>query len=191
MPLKLVAAPAQEPISLDEALAHLRLEGDEYAGEQSYVSALLVAARRWCEGFQNRAYVTQTWDLVLDRFPGGAIRIPLPPLQSVAYVKYKDPSGSEQTLDPAGYTVDAAGEPGRIVPAYGCSWPETRDEIGAVTVRFTAGYGAPAAVPAEIKQAILLKVADLYEHRGGDEGVDEKIQSAVEALLAPERIVPV
>jgi uncharacterized phiE125 gp8 family phage protein len=191
MPLKLVTAPAEEPVSLDDALVHLRLEDEDDAGQLGYISALITAARRWCESYQNRAYIIQTWDLVLDCFPENAIRVPLPPLQSVVYIKYKDPSGSEQTLDPAEYAVDAACEPGRVVPAYGCSWPDTRDEIGTVTVRFTAGYGAPAAVPAEIRHAILIKLADLYQNRGDEEGGDKGARSAVEALLAPDRIMPI
>ena len=33
-----------------------------------------------------------------------------------------------------------------------------------------------------------LKVADLYEHRGGDEGFDKNIDDAMESLLWPDRI---
>ena len=43
-------------------------------------------------------------------------------------------------------------------------------------------------MPPEVKYAILLKMADLYEHRGGDEGVDKVINDAVESLLWPDRI---
>jgi hypothetical protein len=39
-----------------------------------------------------------------------------------------------------------------------------------------------------VKHAILLKVADLYEHPGGDEGIDKNINEAIESLLWPDRI---
>jgi uncharacterized phiE125 gp8 family phage protein len=79
--------------------------------------------------------------------------------------------------------VDAFSEPGLICFAYGKSWPATYPETNAVRIRFVAGYGAAADVPCEIKHAILLKVADLYEYRGGDEGMDRATNEAVESLL--------
>jgi uncharacterized phiE125 gp8 family phage protein len=81
-------------------------------------------------------------------------------------------------------------EPGRIVLAYGKSWPSTYDEIQAVQIRFVCGYATAADVPAEIKLAILLKVAQLYEHRG-DEVPDPNIENAIENSLWPDRIVPI
>ncbi len=55
-------------------------------------------------------------------------------------------------------------------------------------IRFVAGCGAAGDLPQEVKHAILLKVADLYEHRGGDEGIDKSINQAIESLLWPDRI---
>jgi uncharacterized phiE125 gp8 family phage protein len=181
---KLIEPPDEEPINLQEARAHLRLE----SGEDDYVAGLIAAARRYCEAFQNRAYVTQTWDLFLNAFPSGCIKVPLPPLQSVASIKYKDSAGVLQTLESSGYLVDAFSEPGLICYAYGKSWPTNYPEINSVQIRFVAGYGAAADVPPEIKQSILLKVADLYEHRGGDEGIDRNISEAIESLLWLDRV---
>ena len=186
MIVKSVTLPSEEPVSLDEARAHLRLE----SGEDDYLSDLIAAARRHCESFQGRAYVTQTWDLYLDAFPGGCIKVPLPPLQSVTFIKYKDSCGVLQTLGTYDYVVDAYSEPGLIFLAYGKSWPSTYPEANAVQIRFVAGYGAASDVPPEIKQAILLKIADLYENRG-DEQAGTRMEDAVESLLWPDRIVPV
>jgi uncharacterized phiE125 gp8 family phage protein len=180
---KLITPPAEEPVTLQEARAHLRLE----SGEDEYLAGLIKTARRYCESFQGRAYITQTWDLFLNCFPCGCIKVPLPPLQSVTFIKYKDGAGILQTLDPSEYLVDAFSEPGLIGLAYGKSWPPTYPEANAVQIRFVAGYGVAADVPCEIKHAILLKVADLYEHRGGDEGMDKNINEAIESLLWPDR----
>ena len=141
-----------------------------------------------CESFQGRAYVTQTWDLYSDAFPGGCIRLPLPSLQAVTFIKYKDSAGVLQTLTASDYVVDAYSEPGLIFLAYGKSWPSTYPKANAVQIRFVAGYGAASAVPQETKHAVLLKAADLYEHRGGDEGIDKSINEAVESLLWPDRV---
>jgi uncharacterized phiE125 gp8 family phage protein len=184
VPLKLVTFPSEEPVSLHEVRAHLRLE----SGEDEYLADLIAIARRHCEAFQARAYITQTWDLYLNSFSCGCIAVPLPPMQEIVFIKYRDRAGIFQTLDLSEYVGDAFSEPGLICPAYGKSWPMTYSEINSVQIRFRAGYGTAADVPQEVKHAILLKVADLYEHRGGDEGIDKNINEAIESLLWPDRI---
>jgi uncharacterized phiE125 gp8 family phage protein len=182
---KPVEFPLGEPVSLPEARRHLRLDN---ADEDDYVSGLVTAARQHCESFQGRVYFTQSWDLYLDVFPGGCIKLPLPPLQEITYIKYRDWQGIIRTLDSSEYVVDIFSEPGLICHAYGKSWPATYPESNSVQIRFVAGYGSAADVPQEVKHAILLKVADLYEHRGGDEGVDKNIEEAIESLLWPDRV---
>ena len=49
--------------------------------EDTLLTGFITAAREYCEGYQNRAYITQTWKLLLDEFPDSVIQIPLPPLQ--------------------------------------------------------------------------------------------------------------
>lgn len=181
-----VTAPAEEPLTLAEAKAHLRVDA---SNEDDLIAALIVAARELAETRQRRALVTQTWDLTLDRWPYGGgyydrairqmgpgsplwlpntgqlpIELPRPPLQSVTSIAYVDPEGNSQTLDPSAYVV-STGTPGRIAPAYGLTWPSIRNQIDAVTIRYVAGYGAASAVPKATKQAILLLVGHLYENR--------------------------
>ncbi len=48
---------------------------------------------------------------------------------------------------------------------FGQIWPIALPQIGAVTVTFDAGYGAPAAVPEGIKSWIKLRLGSLYAHR--------------------------
>lgn len=108
------------------------------------------------------------------------IDMPLAPLQSVASIKYIDASGVQQTWDPTQYQVDAPVGPrasrGRIKPAYGVSWPVTRDQMDSVIVQFTAGYGAAAtAVPSMLRRAILLIAGDFYENREGTVVTDRRV----------------
>lgn len=110
---------------------------------------------------------------------GYEIYIPFPPLQTVDSIKYIDVDGIQQTLDPSQYIVDKISEPGRITPAYGASWPGTRNQINAVEVTFTCGYGAAASVPQKIKQWIAVRVATLFANR---EGVAILNRGKVEAL---------
>lgn len=156
------------------------------------LAGYLTAARLHVEGrdgWLNRALVTQTWDLFLDRFPC-AIVLPLPPLQSVTSVTYLDNTGASQTLATNQYRVDTARVPARITPAYGVTWPNTYGVPNAVTVRFVAGYGAPAAVPGPIRLGLTMLAAHFYEHREpvlvGT--IQARLPFHVEALLMPFRV---
>lgn len=52
------------------------------SAEDSLINSLITAARQDCESFQNRNYLTATWELWLDSWPDkNFIEIPLPPLQ--------------------------------------------------------------------------------------------------------------
>jgi uncharacterized phiE125 gp8 family phage protein len=200
----MTTAPAEEPVSRDEAKLHLKIDTSPPTAhpDDSLVDVLIKAARRWCERYQNRAYVTQTWTLYLDRFPDeDYVEIPLPPLQCVESMTYKDAAGTTQTvsfLDPSGtaqletddYLVDVARKPGRLYLKYGAYWPSTLDEAQAVQIRFVAGYGLAADIPEEVKSAICLKLSDLYENRG-DEAPGGRFEAAVESLLWPDRIMPI
>jgi uncharacterized phiE125 gp8 family phage protein len=177
-----VTAPVATPVSLAEARAHCRADTADDTLLQVYLDAA-VAHLDGAEGILGRCLVTQTWEVTLDAFPAEIV-VPLPTLQSVTSITYRDPAGSTQTVDSADYRVSGQ----RITCADG--WPDTDGEHGAVTVRFVAGYGLAASVPAAIKAAILLLVGDLYANReaGGEEIVDNP---AVKRLLAPYRKVRV
>lgn len=163
------AAPAVEPLTLEEAKIHLRVDD---GAEDTLIESLIKAFRSSIDGkdgWLNRALITQTWDLHLDRFPADSrtpIQIPLPPLQSVTHVKYYDADGILQTLSSANYFVDSVSEPARLFPAYNLSWPTTRERPNAVNVRFVAGYGAAAgSIPEAIRQAGLLQIGHWYANR--------------------------
>lgn len=166
MALKINTEPTTEPLNIERVKTHLRLEEDEHE-EDEYIEDLIKAARKDCEAFQNRAYITQTWELWLDGWPDGdEIKIPLPPLASVSSVKYYDTSDSEATFSSDYYFVDSKSEPGRVVLKDGQSWPTTTlRPANGVCVTFVAGYGAASAVPENIKRAILLLIGHLYENR--------------------------
>lgn len=184
MALKLIAAPAEEPVSLADVKTYLRIDGTDF---DALLTNLIKAAREYCEAFQNRAYITQTLELVLDEFPDMPLHLPRPPLQSVVSVKYTDVNGVETVWDPSNYLVDPVSEPGRIAFAYGKSWPNvTLQPVNGVKIQFTAGYGAASSIPENVKQAIMIFVAHRFENPDR-----EDVPDAVHALLWPDRVVPI
>ncbi len=162
MALSLVTAPARQPVTLQQAKDHLRV--DETV-DDSVIDPLIKTAREHVEAFTHRALITQTWDLFLDAF-SQIILMPKAPLQSVTSIKYLDTAGVQQTLASTEYKVDVASNAARIVPAWGKSWPLVREEINAVEIRFVSGHGDnPEDLASPIIQALLLIVAHLYENR--------------------------
>ncbi len=184
--------PTIEPVSLEEAKRHLRVEAD---GENVDIAGLIISAREWCEAHTERQFVTATWQWTLDGFPnaGATLWVPKPLLQSVTSIQYIDADGVTQTWNVSKYDVDTDLKPGRIVPAFGESWPTTRSDIDSVTIVFVAGYGAETAVPFKVRQAIKLLVGHWFANR---ESVlvgprATTAPQAVEALLDTERMVSV
>ena len=187
MPRQLVTPPTAEPITLAEAKQQRRVTT---TADDPLIDGLIVAARDWAERFTGRALMTQTWDYFLDAFPD-AIELQLPPLQSVTSVKYVDTNGMEQTLATTEYTVDAAAERGLVRPAFGKSWPATRAQANAITVRFVAGYASAAMVPASIKAGMHLVIGELYERREHSivGTIIETVPLNAEYLLSPYRSI--
>ena len=133
----LIVGPGEEPVSLAEAKLHARVDGSD---EDALVSALIAAARLHVESLTGRALVTQTWRLVLSGVGGLVVPLPVVPAQALVAA----PEGAVLQGDSV---LLAAPAP------------------GALTLDYTAGYGGAAAVPADLKQAVLTLVAYWYEHR--------------------------
>lgn len=164
--------------------------------EDTLITGLIKAAREYCEGYQNRAYITQTWELILDAFPDTYFQIPLPPLQWAVVadmsITYYDTALGSHVVATADYQVDVDSYKGRVCPAYGKSWPATiLRPMNGVIVQFKAGYGAAAAnVPEHIRLAIKILAGHMYENR---EATDVKahleVPFAVHSLLGLKRIL--
>lgn len=163
MPLTLITAPSVEPVTLAEAKLQCRVDADLTA-DDARIGVLISAVREQAEHEIGGALVTQTWERTLDAFPvsGGAIELGMPPVQSLVSVKYLDAAGTEQTLAPSAYTLDAVAAPGWVLPAAGTDWPAAGDYANAVRVRFVAGFGAASSVPAAVKAWMLLHIAEWY-----------------------------
>ena len=173
--LAMVTEPAEEPVTLAEAKAQLRVTFDD---DDALISTLISAARQKAETEIDRRFVTQTLDYKLENFPISAtdaqiwvnvpsvIVLPVAPVASVTSVSYVDAAGTTQVLAPNTAYLAKTGTPGAVHPFPVTSiWPYARQQLDAVTIRFVAGYGDAADVPAVIKAAILLLVDHLYVNR--------------------------
>jgi uncharacterized phiE125 gp8 family phage protein len=179
-----------EPLTLAEALTHLRETGDSGANDE-YIGVLIATAREACEARTERTLTTTGWLLQLDGFPSvtsdnphAAIYLYQPPIIAVQSVQHLNESGTLTTLSPADYVLDAASAPGRLVPAPGKVWPAVQEgAINSVRVAYTAGYGTADDVPKPLVAWIKTMLTDLYENRNGSSDRKAVAHDHVDNLL--------
>ncbi|MEZ5776025.1 MAG: head-tail connector protein [Hyphomicrobiaceae bacterium] len=163
MTLVPIGLPAVEPLTLAEIKSHLRLDHGE---EDALIASLLSAARLHLEMLLSSAFVTQSWRLVLDRWPDdGIVAMPLAPVRTIDEVRLRDGSGASVVIDAARWFL-APGPPARLAPGGSMIWPQPGRPIAGIEIDFTAGFGDTGDdVPGPIRQALRLLVADWYERR--------------------------
>lgn len=189
--LSLITPPGTDPVSEAQAQGHARILVSDTVTESVDIKTKITAATQDRERFTGRQFVTATWELWLDSWPSsGVIAIPKPPLLTVVSIKYIDQDGTEQTWSSVDYLVVAPAGPaaqhGFVALGYGKSWPSVRSQRAAIKVRFTAGYGAAEAVPAALKQAVLLVFGEMYDHRE-DQAFDQSTMRTADRLCWPYR----
>jgi len=186
MSMTMTAAPAAEPVTLDEAKAHLRVDGD---GENAFISSLIVTSRLQIEAALGLALVTQSWRLTLDDWPADfTIELPMRPVQTVDSIEVCTSGDTDLALAPSMYVLDGNAAPARIV--FEAPLPAPCRAAAGITIDFTAGFGGPSSVPQNIKHALLLLVAHWFENREPQEHEKSAaVPAAISALLAPYRVV--
>lgn len=201
---ELVEAPEALPVTLEEATAYCRNSpADNHLVEAALSAA--VASHDGPQGSLGRCLMPQTWR---QPFADFTERLALPfPAISLVEVAYVAEDGETKIVDPSTVRlVDATGLP-HVIRLGGLPWPATRRDGGpAVSVSFVAGFAG--AVPAPIKQAILLDVRRSYgvfkadadlkkevvEGVGSQEwdvgsALDDKLADIIARMLAPYRRV--
>lgn len=179
-------APSETPVSRTEAKAHLRVTGTT---EDTLIDGLIAAAVAHVDGWSGilgRCVVTQTWRQDVDDF-SDCVALPFPDVQSVT-VTYYDAANAVQTLSGSTYNLVNRTSGTFLELADGASWPVVYSRPDAVKISMVCGYGAAAAVPVAIKQAMLVLIGHWYSNREAvSEAAMSEVPLAVGALLAPYR----
>lgn len=198
----LITAPAVEPVSIEEAKAHCVVDFDD---DNGYLAALIVAARQKLELECSRAFVTQSWEIYPPCFPCmDFIQLPLGKLQNITSFAFTGIDNAVTTWTVSGGNllnelgavtahIDTKALRGKIVLAYAKYWPVTvLKTSNPITIGFDCGYGTAEAVPAPLKQAILLLVEQWYKNRDvavvGKSVTMIELPQAVDALCANYRL---
>ena len=156
----LLAGPAEEPVSLVEAKAFLKVDD---TAEDALITTLIGAARLHVEGVTGRALLAQSWRVVLDAWPGDRqVKLPVTPFMAVTKITAYDVAGAGHDIPLAQFLR----EPDRLLlPVTVSGMPVLRARQG-IEVDYVAGFGTePDDVPADIRQALLALVGYWHEHR--------------------------
>ena len=156
-----ITQPSTEPLSYSDVKAYLRLNDDS---EQTFVTSLIVTARKLVEGRIWRPLISQTWAFQLDYDEIDMVvkNINKQPLISVDSVQYYDANNALQTLSAASYEADIYSSPPRFKLK---TIPVVYDRMNCLQVNFTCGYSSAANVPEPIKQAMYFIIGHHYENR--------------------------
>lgn len=185
--LRRSVAPEETPISLAEAKAHCRVDASD---DDDLLAAYIAAAVAHVDatGVLGRAMVTQTWQQWVTAQPS-RVRLKIGPNSTLTAVDYYDADGVLQTDTLANYGTRLDGDFVTVGPKDGYSWPSTEDRPDAIRLTYTAGYGAAADVPENIKHALKLMVGHWYENREAvADTAMHSLPMAVDMLLDGERV---
>lgn len=184
-------APAELPVTLAEAKAHLRVDHDT---EDDLISTLLQAAVDHLDGHGGvlgRCLINQTWRVDFWTWQP-AFRLPFPDVSSVSSVVYSDVDNAEQTVSAGLYELIEDAQGGLVKMLDDFTEPTLYDDRSdPVRITFVAGYGADADdVPSAIKAAILLMVGHWFKNREAVADFSPNVlPMAVDALITPYRRV--
>lgn len=131
--------------------------------DDANVTIALEAARKEVEADVNRSILNTVYEMKLDYFPD-VIYLPMGRIQSVTTITYIDLDGNTQTLvENTDFRVDTGDDEARIT--YINSWPSdvNTDRKNAITVEYTAGYGATTNTETKVfEMMVLLKLSQIY-----------------------------
>lgn len=203
--LQLVTAATSDPVTVDEMLAHARL--DTVPEGNSLLEAYISAATAAVIQHTGRELITETWRLILDDWPGGsdewwdgmrlgalsqlsggAIEIRKAPFISASAVATVNEDATTTAFSSDYWYSTVESGYGKLSLRSGQVWPVLVPPIravGGIRVTFTAGYGTNASdVPAPIRHAIKMTAAHFYENREAQE-----IPAGAAALLAKYKVL--
>lgn len=169
MKVQLLSSSSGQPLTLAEIKNHLRLSTG-FTTDDTYIQALRDVAREHVEDYTGQKLRAQTWKLYLDEWPRDKsydhVTLPFAPVQSVpsSGVVYRDAENNSTTFSSTAWNADTVSIPGRVVLEYDSDWPSVvLDNDNPISVEFVVGYTTPSSIPASIKHAMKMLIADMYE----------------------------
>lgn len=160
--VKRTSDPAVEPVTVGQLKDHLRVATNI---DDTVLAQIISSARAQVERDTGQSLITQTWRYTLDKFPteNRPIHLIHGPVQSISSFTYNDSAGTPVAY--SDYQLKSDDNPAVVIPNVGTAWPSGYypDKRG-ISITYVAGWGdSHVNVPAELRQAVILRAAMLYD----------------------------
>jgi uncharacterized phiE125 gp8 family phage protein len=170
-------------VSLDQIKSYLRVD---HAHDDELILTLVRSATRWAEHFCSKSFLRTRWKMVWNshnyhaygKLHDGLLQIRLPHAPLLKLISAEYIFDNERRSDITKYTLENRN--GKTFMSFnGIKSPKAE-------IVYETGYGdLPHHVPSDIHVAIMMKVANLYNHRENDAQVPN--ENHIESLLMPYR----
>jgi len=180
-----VTAPPIEPVTLAAAKEFLRIDHDH---EDALITELIKTARERVEFIARNSLITRRRAYSSAKTCTGRFHINHSPVKFVHKLALIDGAGVETEIPKAEVYINTRAQPVSIEVRRRDLFSDYAADPAAIVAEFDAGYGAsPEDVPMQLRQAVLLLLAQHYEHRGA--ALKRTVPMLVDALLMPYRTV--
>lgn len=165
---------------------------------ESHPDDLLLTGMQWAaiarvEAITGCSLAQRTLEIQVDQMPRDYLEIPRPPLIELVSVIVVDDE-SDGPVDPTSYRLDTYNVPARLTARSG--FPSVPAGGDGLRMRYRAGYRSEVEpdsdaepLPPDIRQAVLLIVADWYKNREDSSDTDLlPIPHGASVLLKPHEV---
>jgi uncharacterized phiE125 gp8 family phage protein len=171
---RVTTAPTSYAVTLDEVKDALKIDRDDNS-EIGYLTSLILTATQMCEAYTGLSFIAQTRTVKLDYFKRDSITLPYGPVNSITSIAYVDEDDANQAVDDTWYSIDTQSGVSTVRIGDDFDWPDTNRSLNNVVITYTTGYEDASLVPEAAKQAILRRIAFMYQHRGDEKSGEDTV----------------
>lgn len=180
-----ITAPPLEPVTLSATKEFLRVDSDH---EDALISDLIKTARERVEYMARTTLITRRRAYSSSKTCTGQFYINHSPVKFIHKLAVLDGADNETEIPLGDVYINKRASPVSISMRRRDVFSDYAVDAAAVTAEFDAGYGPmPDDVPLQLRQAVLLLIAQGYEHR--EDALTRPVPMLVDALLMPYRTV--
>ena len=180
-----INAPPIEPVSLAMAKEFLRIDHDH---EDTLIEGFIQAARERIESMGRLSLISRRRAYSSARVCAGRLVINHSPVKYVHKVSVIDGNDNAIEIPKNEIYINTRARPAVVEVRRRDLISDYAADPAAIIAEFEAGYGSsPEDVPMQLRQAVLLLLAQHYEHR--DDALTRPVPMLVDALLMPYRTV--
>jgi len=180
-----INAPPIEPVTLAAAKEFLRVDGDH---EDALITDLIKTARERVEVLGRTSLIKRRRAFSSARSCTGRLYLNHSPVKRVHSVSIIDGADNATDIPLSEFYINSRATPVSISTRRRDLFSDYSADAAAIVVEFDSGYGDnPGDVPMQLRQAVLLLLAQHYEYR--DTAPSRPVPMLVDALLMPYRTV--